>query len=539
MQSALAQNPTIGLIYDDPRACPGYTLLAPTAYKAAWLIDNKGRAVHKWEGVYPPGLCVYMLENGNLLRTGRVDLGTPEGGGRVEEVDWDGKVVWRLDDKETPYSFHHDAVRLPNGNILTLAHEAKSLREAIDAGRDSTLLKQDIFVPDLVLELKPNASGSADIVWEWHFWDHMCTGLPGNQTANGRAVSHDVADPRRIDINFLTNGQADWLHCNGIDYNPTLDQIAISSRHMGEFYIVSHRTADYENPNEGIEAARGPDGDFLYRWGNPAAYGAGTLADQRLWGPHDIQWIADSLPGAGHFLIYNNGLGRPEGEFSTVEEIVPPLLPDKTYFIEPSLAFGPDSAAWKYKAPRPTDFYSPNMSGAQRLPNGNTLISAASSGTVFEVTAAGEIVWKYINPVGENGPMAQGTEPRSNPVFTCRRYPVDYAGFKDKEIMPGDPIELATDVEDDPIAPVFDDLTAFPNPANSSAAIHFMLHERRRVGISVFDVAGREITRRAHESLGQGTHELRLPVEHLPAGSYVILLDSGDRRATAVLNIVH
>ena len=55
-------------------------------------------------------------------------------------------------------------------------------------------------------------------------------------------------------------------------------------------------------------------------------------------------------------------------------------------------AFGPTTNTWQYVASPPTNFYSSEISGAQRLPNGNTLICDASEGHIFEVTAAGDAV---------------------------------------------------------------------------------------------------------------------------------------------------
>jgi hypothetical protein len=43
-------------------------------------------------------------------------------------------------------------------------------------------------------------------------------------------------------------------------------------------------------------------------------------------------------------------------------------------------------------------FYSPFISSAQRLPNGNTLITEGSDGRIFEVTRNHELVWEYISP---------------------------------------------------------------------------------------------------------------------------------------------
>ena len=43
-------------------------------------------------------------------------------------------------------------------------------------------------------------------------------------------------------------------------------------------------------------------------------------------------------------------------------------------------------------------FFSHYVSGAQRLANGNTMITEGADGRIFEVTAGGEIVWEYVSP---------------------------------------------------------------------------------------------------------------------------------------------
>ena len=79
---------------------------------------------------------------------------------------------------------------------------------------------------------------------------------------------------------------------------------------------------------------------------------------------------------------------------------------------------------WSYTNPR---FFSTNISSAQRLPNGNTLVTAGAGGCIFEVTREGIIVWEYMYPLfsGANA---------SNAVY--RAYRVPY-GWNDDE--PGHP----------------------------------------------------------------------------------------------------
>jgi hypothetical protein len=160
---------------------------------------------------------------------------------------------------------------------------------------------------------------------------------------------------------------------------------------------------------------------------------------------HDAQWILDDCPGAGHILSFNNGLDRG---YSSVVEIVPPMDDRGNYVLDNGKAFGPEKPAWVYQAPNPTDFYSSEISGAQRLPNGDTLICAGVRGTFFEVTSAGETVWKYVNPVVRNGILAQGETSgldhrghNWNAVFKNHRYPLDYPAFVGRDLTPLGPIE--------------------------------------------------------------------------------------------------
>ena len=65
-------------------------------------------------------------------------------------------------------------------------------------------------------------------------------------------------------------------------------------------------------------------------------------------------------------------------------------------------------------------FYSPFISSAQRLPNGNTLITEGSDGRIFEVTPEHELVWEYISPYWRQGPM------HLNLVYRAYRAPYDW-----------------------------------------------------------------------------------------------------------------
>jgi hypothetical protein len=73
---------------------------------------------------------------------------------------------------------------------------------------------------------------------------------------------------------------------------------------------------------------------------------------------------------------------------------------------------------WEYTSESKESFFSPLISGAQRLPNGNTLICEGNKGRLFEVTAAKEIVWEFVNPYLDSK--------KQSFVYRCLRYPPDY-----------------------------------------------------------------------------------------------------------------
>ncbi len=86
------------------------------------------------------------------------------------------------------------------------------------------------------------------------------------------------------------------------------------------------------------------------------------------------------------------------------------------------LEIDPDTKeiVWEYKGSPVDTFFSPRISGAQRLPNGNTFICEGRHGRLFEVTPDGDIVWEFVSP-HEN---ARNGEVIRN-IFRALRYGVD------------------------------------------------------------------------------------------------------------------
>ena len=391
-----------------------------------------------------------LLENGNLMI--RRDPSSEIDQTSVAEIDRTGRIIWEY----LHPGLHHDFVPLSNGNVLLFYDEARTPEEAVAAGANPDYVPPRGLTSENVVEVKPVGVDRGDIVWEWSLWDHLIQDYDPDQANYGTIADH----PGRIDINSILELQHnrrpgysyDWVHGNAIDYNPDLDQIMLSSRQFSELWVIDHSITTEEAASE--------KGDLLYRWGNPQIYQAGTDDDQQLFWQHDTHWIPDGLPGEGNILIFNNGNGYHglKRYHSSVEEIIPPRFDGNAYQKDPHSAFGPDLPTWTYTAENPREFYAHLASGAQRLPNGNTLITHGPKGTVFQVTPDGTTVWKYINPIlmdgtllhqGDGIPIYATKQTPYGPIhrlgtelYLVEWYPPDYSGLQELDLTPKGPIEL-------------------------------------------------------------------------------------------------
>jgi hypothetical protein len=452
-----------GLRKNSPGALPGYTLIAPLSSNTIYLVDMEGRVVHRWDTKYSPGSEIF-LDDGHLLRCSQ-EPNFPKfnsGGacGRIQELDWDGNVVWdyllAADDRMQ----HHDLERLPDGNVLLIVEHEKSRADAVAAGRAPAGIAKGGMWAESIVEIEPARPSGGEVVWEWHVWDHLVQDFDKDAENYGRVAEH----PELLDLNcdlrpdapegaseeeieemkrlgYVGNAPArgevspDWMHVNAVDYDAEHDQIVFGSPHLNEVWIIDHSTTiDEAAGHEGGLAGKG--GDLLWRWGNPRNYLAGTAKDQKLFGQHDPRFVRAGAPGAGRVMIFNNGARRPDGNWSDVIELALPRRKEGGFTHELGLPFEPAAPAWSYAAPTKSDFFSGFISGATRLSNGNTFVCEGATGRVFEVTPAGEIVWEFLNPwSGEvrSGPGA-GAPPHA--LFRATRIPADHPGLKGRKLEP-------------------------------------------------------------------------------------------------------
>jgi hypothetical protein len=533
------QEQTVGLFLNTTAAAPGYTLFAPMSYNVTYLIDNNGELVQSWSSEYRPGLSVYILENGDLLRT-RIIQGqlfqTGGHGGGVEIIDWDGNLVWEFDYFSDQYWQHHDIESLPNGNVLLIAWEHKADATAIANGRNPNMLagsQQPFgFWPDHIIEVNPESNS---IAWEWHVWDHLIQDYDSSKVNYGVVSDH----PELVNLNYPSgpNTSGDWLHINAVDYNAELDQIILSVHHFGEIWIIDHSTTTIEAASH-TGGNSGKGGDLLYRWGNPQAYIGGNSNERIFFGQHDARWIEDG----SQIMVFNNGSGRPGGSYSSIDVITQPIGEDNLYVLDSNGIYGPDTLSWQYTATPLGDLFAANISGAHRLENGNTLICDGPRGHYFEVDSAGSLVWDYVNPVVNTGPLYQGQEIPTqgsaqnstlNRTFRVHRYPTDYLGFAGHNLEPTGPIELYMNTHDLTYLPDKHSLHQnYPNPLNPETIIPYGLAENIFVNITIYDLLGRQVKTLVNQVQNAGFNSIQWNAtndygEPVSAGIYLYQIQAG------------
>ena len=381
-----------------------WMLLTTTNGTTTTAYDSAGLAVSTWTGAGGGASVGYLRGDGSLVRPTIHTSGVYTGGargGRIQIINSSGTITNDLIVSTSAYQQHHDVRPLPNGNILCIVWEGHTQAEGVAAGR------QGLTTPiwsESILEIQPTSSSTFNIVWRWNLWDHLVQDASATLPNYGIVSAH----PELLDINAgsvaTTMGVGDWIHMNSIDYNPTLDQIVVSSRTLSEVWVVDHSTTTAEAATHaGGDSGRG--GDLLYRWGNPAIYDRGTTSNRFFYVVHSATWIDEGLPGAGNILAFGNGdrVGTAN-DYSTVMEIVPPRDATGAYVIDSSLAFGPTAPVWSYGSANQI-YGGAVQCGAFRTLDNTTLITLTNSGRIFEVDSTGATIWNLAS-AGSNIPRA-------------------------------------------------------------------------------------------------------------------------------------
>jgi len=296
---------TIGTTLNSEEAFDGFTFFSPFSGTKAYMVDNCG----------PVGPFTSASNSGGL-----------------ELVDWDNNTVWSYELNTATQLSHHDAVMMPNGNILMLTWQLIGQAELIELGRDpDEIAPQGFAWNERIIEIEPVGTDEINIVWEWHIKDHYIQDFDPEKSNFGVVSEH----PELFNINLPdlnspnSHSDLDYNHFNAIDYNEALDQILISVRNSDEIWIIDHSTTTEEAATHS-GGRYGKGGDILYRWGNGSAYERADISEEVLYGQHGTHWIKDG-PDKGKILIFNNGNGRPGPDFSLIEVLVPVQNEDGSY----------------------------------------------------------------------------------------------------------------------------------------------------------------------------------------------------------------
>ncbi|HET9073992.1 MAG TPA: aryl-sulfate sulfotransferase [Solirubrobacteraceae bacterium] len=349
------------------------------------LIDLEGEVLHEWPYLGVPPRIIDPALNGGRLGDLGVQLShvTDSPGGiyanrSIGQVSWDGEVLWEWG-AEAPGGAarqNHDWELLPNGNRLLLV----TLPRAVPSLGDATVGDQGIY------EVTP----AGEIVWTWRAGDHLEDfGFSNAGWAYLRACVARRPDDvwGYLEMNSIkTLGSNRW-HRQDADSVFAPENILFSSRKANIVGLIEKasgkviwRLGPYFDAEPGAEHQR------------INTYYVPRPLDQ-ISGQHNPHLIAEGLPGEGHVLLFDNqgGAGYPPAALGI-------YAGSRVLEIDPSTK----QIVWQYSAEdsgQPSwAFHSSFVSNAQRLPNGNTLITEGMRGRLFQVTPEGDIVWEYRSP---------------------------------------------------------------------------------------------------------------------------------------------
>ena len=319
-----------------------------------YLVDMEGNIIHTWEVDLSLQSYCRLLPNSNLIYPTHDRSDVDRGRCGLTEVDPDGNVVWHYRCRPD-----HDFQVLENGNLLV-----HTITENVWPALGPEMKRQPYMI---------EVTRDKELVWEWRGEEHLDE-LEALLAPEAWAFLMERA---------IGQFAFDWAHNNTLQVippNATYDQdlaASGSSRFKPGNIFFSYRSVDV------IGVIEKETGQIVWAWG------PGVIDGQHK--PH-------MLPN-GNVLIYDNGTLRG---YSRVIELNP-----LTERIE-----------WEYVGDPPESFFSGFISGAQRLPNGNTLICEGANSRFFEVTPENEIVWEFTNPY--DTPTSQHN------VYRCLRYPPEY-----------------------------------------------------------------------------------------------------------------
>ena len=538
----------------------GYVLCGAYGAKKTVLLDKTASIVKVWEHTTPNGYSVYLLENGNLLRTAQVgdEVKVPDGAGPkqglIEEVDPLGNVVWSFQLADEIHCTHHDMKPIPNGNIIAVSFELLTKEQMVEFGLDTALLAGGGFgssakacLAEMIFEVKPDKSGAGnnEIIWEWHIKNHL---VPEAQAGQHPELFNGS-------MGQLMSNQ--WVHLNGLDYCPRRDLIVFTSRVLCEVYIIDHSTTTEEAAGH-TGGNHGKGGDILYRWGKPSNFiidyefdttisrRTGDTIITQVVKPHPNDWInvlhcctfiPEGYPGDGNIMFFHNNSDfmSTEVAVSQVIELTPPTDANGHFISAPATPFGPEQPTWMYA---PADsFHSPYMSSALRMHNGNTLVHEAgptygggmsmgmgtsTNSRLREVTPSGEMIWSaYIDLSGIQDTSDTSGAMAFNPP-KIMYYPEDYIGITNLfNVNTRKPISASSTSSQQ------------LSPSIRLKADNICFDNVKDFHLSLFTLNGKQLILQRSSS-----DKAKIKISGLPAGTYMVSACNGASKTSRMITIL-
>ena len=417
--------PTGTTIYQPDKTWNGFTVVSALGVPAVLVIDMDGHVVKRWDGFnLAPGGPARVLPGGFVIASQGTFPRHLETTALVAE-DFAGKELWRFDhaeqitiDGKQQWSArqHHDWQRSdfpagyysPNyspkptgGTTLLLTHTTDTVPAIADVSLED----------DVLIEL----DGRGNRVWSWKVSDHVDE---FGYDARARAAIRRAGKREGFDWFHMNSasyvGPNKWFDAGDKRFDPR--NVLISSRNSSVVAIVSRDT-----------------GHIVWRIGPDFSATPELAAIGQVIGQHHADFIPPGLPGAGDLMLFDNGGESGYGDPSPISPLGNSIYQrdhSRVLEIDPTTL----KVVWQYQA---RNFYSTNISSAQRLPNGNTLIAEGAQGRIFEVTAKGDVVWEYMEAPGTTGPI------KSNAVYRAYRIPYAWlpqvAPGTETPIVPPDP----------------------------------------------------------------------------------------------------
>lgn len=404
--------PTGTTIYQPDKAWNGYNVLSILDTPLIIVTDMNGNVVKQWEGFnLSPGGPARVLPGGFAMGTTGANPPHQEALALVL-LDFAGNEIWRFD--------RNEQITLQNGESVSSArvhHDWQ--RKDYPAGYYSPAFRPETLGSDTLLLTHTNhmdsnvasvrleddrlleISASGEITWEWKASEHIDE---FNFNAEERAA---IAKGSRYS---QARDSFDWMHINSATYvGPNQWFDAGDSRFAPDNVIISSRESS-------VIAIIARDGSVAWQIGPDFSRTEEQQNIGQVIGQHHAHFIPPGLPGASNIIIFDNGGSSGYGAPSPIAPTGTGIYARATSRI---LEINPVTLelVWSYARP---NFFSTNISGAQRLPNGNTLITEGAPGRIFEVTAEGETVWEYMN-----APSPYSSR-ESNSVYRAYRIPYEW-----------------------------------------------------------------------------------------------------------------